>query len=529
MAYVLPTSAATGEIGRLRTIVAKYFPVYELRVTPQSLILAVQSDPATLHDKFDELRQELWPANYIATIRKEGGETVVEVLRRPARTSWRPVTNIVLLAVTAITCLFAGAFLWVSYVGGTGLNSSAFLWGGITFTLPLMAILGFHELAHFVVARYRHVDASLPFFMPMPPPFIPFGTMGAVISLREPIPDRRALLEIGAAGPIMGFALAVPITLAGLFLTSHYPVTLPLSNCGPVFVSVPYGDLIFGSSLLYYGLGLFFPIGALASLNPLAIAGWIGLLVTAINLLPAGQLDGGHVFRALFGPKAVWVSWVAVGSLFVLGLEYPGWWLFGIFILFLGARHPPPLNDLTPLDLKHQLIGVGAIAILVIGFVAIPLGTPTGDFAANGPSSELSGIGNEGARTFLDLNYSLVNQDLGVPHGFVVNATVTPTNLTVNEITYLQSDLWTLSWNHGPTLQVPGSAGHGDFNMPNGTYISLNGSGIPGSKTDFTLQFQDPSPAQGLTFTVTVSEICRSTWQLEGGPPVSATYTYTSS
>jgi hypothetical protein len=528
VAYVLPTGAATGEIAKLRTIVAKYYSVYELRVTPRSLLLLVHPDEATLAEKFDSLRQELWPMNYVASIRREGAETVVEVLRMPVRSNWRPVANLVLLALTTLTCLFAGAFLWVAYVGGNALDGSAFLWGGLTFTLPLLAILGIHEMGHYVVARHRHVEASLPFFLPVPPPFLPIGTMGAFISLREPIPDRRTLLEIGAAGPLAGFAVAVPVTIAGLFLSSHHPLTIPLSNCGPVFVGVPYGDLIFGQSLIYYALGLFFPLGALTSINPLALAGWVGLLVTAMNLLPAGQLDGGHVFRALFGPRSVWVSWTAIGLLFGLGFLYAGWWLIGILILLLGPRHPPPLNDITKLTPSRQLIGAAAAIILVTGFVVVPLATPTGGLTVT--SAPLADLGNPDLQTMAEINYSLSNSDL-LAHAYTVNATVVVNGANSSAArAFLLQDSWTLYLPHGRTLRVAGSSDLGNFSMPGAAYFSLNATGESDSATNFTLLIEDPViVVRTLTITVTIGELCASTWELVSFSPNVQTFNYPNS
>ncbi len=524
MAYVLPSNATGGEVGRLKALVAKYFPVYETRVTPNSLVLAVQVDRPTMADKFDQLRQELWPMNYVPMIRQQTGETIVEILRRPTRTTWRVTANVVMLVLTAVTCLFAGAFLWVAYVGGSALNASAFLWGGLEFAVPLMAILGFHELAHFLVARRHHVEASLPFFLPMPPPFVIFGTFGAFISLREPIPDRKTLLDIGASGPIAGFILALPVTLYGLFLSQHSPV-LPLSNCGPVFLSVPYGNLVFGVSAIFYGLSLFFPASLIVNLSPLAIAGWVGLLVTAINLLPAGQLDGGHVFRALFGPRAVIVSWLAVGALFVMGIFYPGWWIFAFLILILGARHPPPLNDITPLDWKRTALGAFAAAILVAGFVAIPLETPTGDFAI--AHDHLTAIGSYQNYTRGDLNFSIVNNDL-VPHAFFIYASVQlhPADPTFAR-SFGQNLTWTLLRPGQPNITVSGAGPYGNFSLPSGLYLSVNATGGALSSYPLVLEFSDPLPAI-FTLQLQVTEDCRNVQSLQSGAPQTTSYPFPS-
>src|SRR5436309_9370091 len=210
-------------------------------------------------------------------------------------------------------------------------------------------------MGHYVVAKRYHVRASLPFFLPSIPPL---GTLGAFISMRDPIPNRRALLDIGVAGPLVGFVIAIPVTLAGLALTAATPGNALAESPQP--------------SILFLVLSQFFPVSGAVAQHPLAFAGWVGLFVTAINLLPAGQLDGGHVARALLGRRQFYVSWAAVLLLFGMSIFYPGWFIFGFLILMLGVRHPPPLNDLTRLDPARKLVGIVAVAILIDNFVPQP-------------------------------------------------------------------------------------------------------------------------------------------------------------
>jgi Zn-dependent protease len=499
------------ELERLRATVALYFPVYETRITPVSLILLVQVDPATLEDRFDRLRRELWDQYYVPQVRKEGGEYLIEVIRRPQRTAWGSVTNVVLLAITMVTTILAGGFLWVAYIGGTSLTLSAIGYGALYFGFPLLAILGCHELAHFVMARRHHVEASLPFFIPVPPPFLLFGTFGAFISLREPIPSKKALLDIGASGPLAGFAVAIPVTLAGLFLSEHAPV-LSVANCGPMFLGFSYGNLIIGRSIVLDGLSLFFP-SSIVSLQPLALAGWVGLLVTAINLLPAGQLDGGHVFRALFGDRSRYASYVAVGVLVVLGLGlagpdlfYPGWLIFAILIFVLGMRHPPPLNDLTPLDLKRYVVGAVVAAVLVSGFIVVPIGSPSGSFGATAsPVAPTPGAAGMTDTTTL----SVTNHDL-VPHGYVVSGAITGVTAAVNGTAvplsgaalaeFLANSTWRVDLaNRNMTV----FAGSGEFSVPTGEYSALNAT----ESGSFTIIYENPEAAV-VTATLSVDELC---------------------
>lgn len=508
------------EIERIRRSVSTYFPVYETRITPTSLVLLVHAEPSTLEFKFDRLRQDLWKQFYVPQVRFQGGEYLIEVVRRPNRTGWGRFVNVVLLAMTIATTMTAGALLWVAYVGGSTLSADDFFYGGLEFSLPLLLILGGHELAHYLVAKRHHVDASLPFFIPVPPPFILFGTFGAFISLREPIPDKKALLDIGASGPLAGFVIALPVTFLGLFLSAHAPV-LSVANCGPTVFGVPYGNFGIGGSLFWYVIGLFGPAGLL-NLSPVALAGWVGLLVTAINLLPAGQLDGGHVFRALLGDRSRYVSYAAVALLFLLGiLAYQGWLIFGVLILFLGMRHPPPLNDLTPLDPKRLGVGLVVVGILLSGFVLVPIMTPTNSFSISGTSiSELAPP--TGYAMSSNVSLTIDNLDF-VPHGFYVSGTIETVLGTVdNRSTTLNgSELASFEANSSWTILLPDGnvsmlTGTGGFDLPGASYFSVSG----GDSATATVSFSDSESAV-VVLEITVNELCT------GSPPTSHTSTFT--
>lgn len=353
--------SAEAEVESIRSAVAKHFEVYGVIVTPLALTFQVRAPPSGVDAPFDALRQELVPKDYIPTVTLEKGETLVHVQRRP-RPRFRGVqVNLVFLVLTILTIVFfGGAWNWSDYSGKPILSLESIGYGAVFFSIPLLAILGCHEMGHYIVAKRYHVRASLPFFLPSVPPL---GTLGAFISMRDPIPNRRALLDIGVSGPLVGFAIAIPVTLAGLALTAATP--------GGALAESPQ------PSLLFLALSKFFPFPGPVVQHPLAFAGWVGLFVTAINLLPAGQLDGGHVARALLGRRQFYVSWAAVLLLFGLSfVGYPGWFIFGFLIFILGVRHPPPLNDLTPLDTRRKLIGIAAVVILIITFVPQPFLAP---------------------------------------------------------------------------------------------------------------------------------------------------------
>lgn len=506
-----PGSPAT-EVERIRASVAQYFPVYETRITPTSLVLLVHADPASIEERFDRLRQEMWTRYYVPQIRYERGEYVVEVVRRPTRRPWSSYANLILLAFTVITTVAAGAFLWLAYVGGSALSGADFLYGGLYFGLPLMLILGLHELAHFLLARHHHVEASLPYFIPVPPPYLLFGTFGAFISLREPIPTKKALLDIGASGPIAGFVVSIPVTVLGMYLSAHAPV-LSAANCGPTILGVSYGNLLFGVSLFWYALSQFLPL-TIVNLHPLALAGWVGLLVTAINLLPAGQLDGGHVFRALLGDRSRYVSYAAVVLLFGLGLLYSGWFIFAILIVFLGMRHPPPLNDITPLDAKRWALGAAVVAVLVTGFVIVPIGTPSGAFSAVASPANPVAL-PPGALMADTASLTVTNHDL-VAHGFLFSGTIQSVVATVNGSSqpltgaaldaFERNSTWTLELPNGNTTVFQG----GGFSVPGAQFSTVAGSGGVGRLTiDYT-----NSQQATVTFQVVVEELCTPS----GGP-----------
>jgi membrane-associated protease RseP (regulator of RpoE activity) len=291
--------------------------------------------------------------------------------------------NIVLFVLTVVSTLFAGMFY-----GDNGIEANTFLdllrpsnlLLGAPFALTLLGILAAHEFGHYFAARYHRVAVTLPYFLPMP---FGLGTFGAFIQLREPVPDRRKLFDIGVAGPLAGLVLAVPLLFYGLATS---PLTMPIP-----------GGMLEGNSIFYYfakilifGMPLPNPItGQDVLMNQVTFAAWIGLLVTAFNLLPIGQLDGGHTVFALFGDKARLINRIAFGVLVVLALAslaplqqivpqlryigYNGWFIWVFLTYFLiGLYHPPALDDVTQLDSRRRWLGYLVIAIFILIFVPVP-------------------------------------------------------------------------------------------------------------------------------------------------------------
>jgi len=336
---------------------------------------------------FERLTRRFATLGYTARLsdRPGGGHEVIAVKGVIAPKPSRAWINGALFLATLLSVLYIGALTALGYAGKLdGLESAPALrlvlthlhWG-IPFAATLMAILLAHELSHYFVARRYGSPVSLPYFIPMP--FSIIGTMGAVIMQRAPMRNRRALFDIGIAGPLGGLIVAIPLLILGLVLSS---VGLP---------QLPPGENVIlqeGNSLLYLGLkylvfGRILPSnGEDVWLHPVAFAAWAGLLVTMINLIPVGQLDGGHASYALLGQRrarilgyVLIVAMIAWGGWLTMNDNGAGgFWLTWSFLnLIVNLRHPPPLDDVTRLDRKRVILGLVVLAIFVLTFMPAPL------------------------------------------------------------------------------------------------------------------------------------------------------------
>ncbi len=241
---------------------------------------------------------------------------------------------------------------------------TTYLAGGFLFALSLVFILGIHEFGHYWAARRNGVSVSLPYFIPAPPFFIA-GTFGAFIHIKDPIPNRGILMEIGASGPIAGFVASFLALTIGLFLSDTAP-----SNA---IQGIAFGSSILLSVLSQLILGVTpFSADVDIQLHSIAFAGWIGMFITALNLIPIGQLDGGHVLYSLFKGKFKIISRVFFCILFPLGFLWQGWWFWAALIVLVGFRPAPLLDDDEYLCREHQLLGKYCIVIFILTFVPIP-------------------------------------------------------------------------------------------------------------------------------------------------------------
>jgi membrane-associated protease RseP (regulator of RpoE activity) len=241
---------------------------------------------------------------------------------------------------------------------------------GLWYSLTILAILGCHEMGHYVACRYYRVDASLPYFLPAPLPLT--GTLGAFIRIRQRIPSKVALFDIGIAGPIAGFVVAVPALLVGLLLSNVVAVPPDLAERGGLYLGEP---LLFrGAAWLVLGD---IPDGHTINMHPMLFAAWFGLLATALNLFPIGQLDGGHIAYAVLGRRSSVVTLVMIGVAIGLTFVSSSWMVWTVLMVLMlvaiGPHHPPTLNDHMPLARGRLLLALFALLMLIVCFTPAPI------------------------------------------------------------------------------------------------------------------------------------------------------------
>ena len=274
--------------------------------------------------------------------------------------------NLVAFLLTALSTLVAGAYLEGAPLAFP-IRQPELVAGGVPFAATLLGILAAHEFGHWIAAKRYGLDVTLPFFIPLPL-LSPIGTLGAVIKMKTPIYTRRMLLDVGAAGPLAGLVVAIPVTVWGV---AH----------SPVLATQPGAGIMLGEPLLFKAIVALFgppvPEGHDLYLNNVAFSGWIGLLVTALNMLPVGQLDGGHVVYSLLGRKQHAIGWVFFVAILVMGWWWPGWYVWAALLFFLiRVRHPPVLDPHLELDPARKAAGWLAVAAFAACFTAVPFAWP---------------------------------------------------------------------------------------------------------------------------------------------------------
>jgi membrane-associated protease RseP (regulator of RpoE activity) len=290
--------------------------------------------------------------------------------------------HLFLLAATFVTTTIMGTLLSVDapvpddagLVGvvlalfGAVLGSPEYIASGLIFSFTLLVILGAHELGHYFACRYYGIDATLPYFLPAPPPIL-IGTFGAFIKIKSPFPNRRALFDVGVAGPIAGFCFAIPAAIVGLKFAA------------PAFGAPPEGGIIFHDPLLFVALGRLLGLPHEIAWNPIYFAAWIGMFATGLNLIPVGQLDGGHALYALLGHRghrvvsAIFFAVVMLlATVSFVRFDSPVWFLYVVFLAFLAFRsHPPTMDSEPDIGPGRRLVAAIVTLIFLLSFLPFPI------------------------------------------------------------------------------------------------------------------------------------------------------------
>jgi len=345
---------------KITTIVSAEFQVEEALIEHNIPTYYLRQQQET-KQAFLRLLKNLKAISLIAFLRRNHGRTVLKIVPKPPVKPSNILINWILFFATIVTTFVTGYMLSLGLVE-KGAMSNPFV-GGATFMIAIIAVLGMHEMGHKLTANKKGIDATPPYFIPGPPPFggiLGIGTFGAVIMQKSLPPNKDALFDVGASGPIVGFILAVIVSIVGLLLSPIYPV--PPEPMG--FLPAP---LIFE---LFAKFVVKLPSNHYILLHPVAFAGWVGMVITMLNLLPAAMLDGGHVARSLVGEKARSI----LTFLSILLLIVEDFWPMAIFVLFISMyRHPGPLDDVSSLSTNRKLLTVVLVAIFVLSSFPLPL------------------------------------------------------------------------------------------------------------------------------------------------------------
>lgn len=408
------TPATSGPIDLMRRAAAEVMAVEDTTIGYESYALRLRGQlTRPSEDAFAHLRPLFEAAGHTPMLRHEGGQDVILALpavygKEDRRKPWGAIIAFV---ITVLSVLWIGiaselylpvgeairyrltgmtAGTYAADVLPTAAQFRAALTNGLLYALSLLGILGAHEMGHYLVSRRRGVHTTFPFFIPMP--FSILGTMGAVIAMKEPAPNKKTQFDIGIAGPLAGLIVAIPLLILGLALSD-------VSTRGAILQAVPESvreEIVFtqeGQSLFYLAtkfalFGESLPSGERdVFLHPIAFAAWAGLLVTALNLIPIGQLDGGHVLYGLFGDKAeklrkpiifILIGLALLGSLdeagiFPNAIGWSGWWLWVGLMIFLVRGHAPVLDEITELDPRRRVLGGVMLVIFILLFTPQPM------------------------------------------------------------------------------------------------------------------------------------------------------------
>lgn len=357
---VISLSEAVQDVMVINQILPTRVPQIVIQFAGQLILPSAEA-----YEKLDPIFERLGVHAYFDQHQGQDNITIIKGRYAPKPRPWWP--NALLLFLTLLSLLLVGSFIQAG-IDDQPVNSLADVqwWKGLPYALSMILILGAHELGHYFAARHHKVSVTLPYFIPMP--FTLFGTLGAFIQLREPMRNRRQLFDVGVAGPLAGLFFAIPILFIGL-ATSHVQ-TIPTD-----IDTMREGNSVLYAVAKFTIFGQFLPNGNQdVFINQLAQAGWTGLFITALNLIPLGQLDGGHVLYSLFGNRARKLYWPLLGLFVFMALFVnTAWVLWTVLLFFFGRVHAKPLEDITPLDTKRRIIGYLALVILALTFTPNPI------------------------------------------------------------------------------------------------------------------------------------------------------------
>ena len=365
------------------------FVVFRVDSLPGGRVLTGRLRPGLAPDTA-ELASRLaeWSGSYAARSGPNGYDLLLFL---PAARRERWWLHLVLFLVTLGSTVVAGALLagrqpvafaalplldgwWLPLPIALELGA---LKAGLPFGLTLVAILALHESGHYFAARHHSISVTPPYFIPFPPYFSVIGTLGAFIRLRSPVLNRGALLDVGVAGPLLSFAASLPPLLWGLMHSRV--VAVPPGLPSDYLVRFASEQLWLGGSIAFSAMArvVIGPLGSgeILALHPVAFAGWIGLFVTALNLLPISQLDGGHILYALLGRRQTLLAWPFFAALIPLGFLWPGWWVWAVLVFAIGrgrVRHPPVFDEKRDLSGARVVWGLATAVILLVCFVPVP-------------------------------------------------------------------------------------------------------------------------------------------------------------
>lgn len=340
----------------LENLVSRYFPLKDSFIQFNIPTFILDSDAET-KKSFLKLYWELRKYNYLPVLRRVKGEIVLKVVRYPSKRKRSPLIFWILFIATLLTIIYSG-WLQLSSPALDLVDPHRNIWLNVfLYVFCFMMVAGLHELGHKVLCIYHGVESTLPYFIPGPPQI--GGTMGAVIIQESPVVNRDQLFDVGLSGPIFGFFASIFVTILGVKLSYVLPP-----------YSIPIGSYLPTPIIFDFIVSIFKPMppNSILLLHPVAFAGWIGFLLTFLNIMPIAQLDGGHVSRAIFGEKKhKLISYIAIFILFITGF-------FFMAILALAMlsyrRHPGPLDDVSPLSMSRKIFGLIVLpTIIALTFV----------------------------------------------------------------------------------------------------------------------------------------------------------------